>query len=76
MASTSERSLKPALRPPYLTVDLPAGSLVVERYVYTNRRGNDNGVQWLAEVVDKDGNLLLMQACKTRREALEVVSRA
>jgi len=60
---------------PFQTVDLPPGSLVVEKYRYTNRRGNDTGVQWLAQSVDKDGNLLLHRACRTRKEALEVVSR-
>lgn len=52
--------------------ELPIGSLVVERYIYTNRNGND-GVQWLAEIVDKDGDLALFRACRTRREALELL---
>lgn len=52
---------------------LPVGTLVIERYVYTNRNGNP-GVQWLAQIVDEDGDLALMQACRTRREALEVAS--
>jgi hypothetical protein len=68
-------SLRPALQPPYLTVDLPAGSLVVERYTYESNRTGNPGVQWLAEVVDKDGNLRLMMACRTRRGALEVLRR-
>lgn len=51
--------------------ELPVGSLVVERYVYTTRNGND-GVQWLAQIVDKEGDLALVQTCRTRREALEV----
>ena len=54
---------------------LPAGTLVVERYEYETARGN-KGVQWLAQIVDKDGDLALLHACKTRREALEVCGRA
>lgn len=52
------------------SVELMAGSLVVERYEYGTRSGGV-GVQWLAEVVSKDGDLLLMRPCKTRKEALE-----
>lgn len=59
----------------WLTSDLPPGSLVIERYIYTTR-SDTTGVQWLAQVVDKDGLLLLIQACKTRREALEVAGRS
>jgi hypothetical protein len=53
-------------------VDLMVGSLVVERYEYGTRSGGV-GVQWLAEVVSKNGDLLLMRACKTRKEALETL---
>jgi hypothetical protein len=53
-------------------VELLAGSAVVERYEYGTRSGGV-GVQWLAEVVSKDGDLLLMRACKTRKEALETL---
>lgn len=53
-------------------VELIAGSLVVERYEYGTRSGGV-GIQWLAEVVGKDGDLLLMRACKTRKEALQVL---
>lgn len=60
---------------PFKTVDLPAGSLVVERYVYTNPSGS-TGVQWLAQSVDKDGNLLLHEACRTRKQALGVLADA
>lgn len=55
-------------------VDLPAGSLVVEKYQYATAR-QTTGVQWLAQSVDKDGNLLLHKVCRTRKEALEVLSR-
>lgn len=41
---------------------------VIERYVYTNRRGNDSGVQWLVHE-ERDGNRHLVKVCKTRREA-------
>lgn len=58
---------------PFAKVNLPVGSLVVERYVPTNPRGKTR-VQWLAESVDAEGNLLLHRACRTRKEALEVVS--
>lgn len=51
------------------------GSFVIERYVYTNRRGNDSGVQWLVYVVGEDGGLWVMRACKTRREALDVIDK-
>lgn len=51
-------------------VELEAGSFVVERYV-----PDTGGVQWLAEVVGEDGNLWLMMACRTRREALNVIDR-
>jgi hypothetical protein len=54
---------------------LPVGTLVIERYVYTNPNGK-TGVQWLAQIVDKDGDLALMKACRTRREALGVASHA
>jgi hypothetical protein len=54
---------------------LPVGTLVIERYAYTNPNGK-SGVQWLAQIVDKDGDLALMKACRTRREALEVAGRA
>jgi hypothetical protein len=54
------------------SVELMTGSLVVERYEYGTRSGGV-GVQWLAEVVSKDGNLLCMRACKTRKEALETL---
>lgn len=49
--------------------ELPIGSLVIERYVYENSNGNP-GVQWLAQIVDKDGDLALVSACRTRRGAL------
>lgn len=49
-------------------VDLSVGSFVVERYA-----PDTGGVQWLAEVVGDDGNLWLMRACRTRREALKVI---
>jgi hypothetical protein len=48
---------------------LPVGTLVIERYVYTNPNGND-GVQWLLQIVDEDSDLALIQTCRTRREAL------
>ena len=54
------------------SVELVAGSAVVERYEYGTRSGGV-GVQWSAEVVGKDGDLLLMRACKTRQEALDVL---
>lgn len=56
----------------YLTSDLPPGTFVIERYVYETRNGTE-GVQWLAQVVSKEGLLLLMETCRTRREALEVI---
>jgi hypothetical protein len=56
------------------TVDLPAGSLVVEKYHYETER-RTTGVQWLAQSVDAEGNLLLHRACRTRKEALEALSR-
>ena len=59
---------------PFKTVDLPAGSLVVEKYHYATAK-QTTGVQWLAQTVDKDGNLLLLRACRTRKEALEVLAR-
>jgi len=59
---------------PFHKIDLLAGSLVVEKYIYGTRSGGE-GVQWLAQSVDADGNLLLHEACRTRKEALEVLSR-
>lgn len=56
--------------------ELLIGSLVVERYVPVNRRGKDARVQWLAQVVDKDGDLALIGVYKTRREALKACQRA
>jgi hypothetical protein len=53
---------------------LPVGTLVIERYVY--ERNGKSGVQWLAQIVDQDGDLALIKACKTRREALEAASHA
>lgn len=58
---------------PFHKIDLLAGSLVVEKYIYGTRSGGE-GVQWLAQGVDKDGNLLLHRACRTRKEALEVLA--
>jgi len=55
--------------------ELPVGSLVVERYVYESPGGKP-GVQWLAQIVDKDERLALVQACRTRREALEILAGA
>ncbi len=50
---------------------LPRGSIVIERYVYSS--ANDKqGVQWLAQIVDEDGDLRLLEACATRHEALAV----
>ena len=60
----------------YLQSDLPPRSIVIERYVYTNRRGKDSGVQWLAQIVDEDGRLLLIRVCRTRKEALEAAGRS
>ena len=54
--------------------DLPPGSLVIERYVYTSPRGK-TGVQWLAQVVDKDGLLLLIGSYRTRRQAIATIGR-
>lgn len=59
---------------PFKMVDLPAGSLVVEKYHYATAK-QTTGVQWLAQTVDAEGNLLLHRACRTRKEALEVLSR-
>ena len=56
-----------------VSVDLPPGSFVVERYEYTTHDGK-SGVQWLAQVIG-DGGIWLMVACKTRREALGVIDR-
>lgn len=52
-------------------VELAAGSVVIERYHWEKANGR-RGVQWLAQVVDRDGNLTLYKVCKTRVEALMV----
>lgn len=58
---------------------LPVGTLVVERYEWENPaaiHGAKKGVQWLAQIVDKDGDLALMKTCRTRKEAIEVLKGA
>ncbi len=50
------------------------GSFVIEKHIYTTKNGNSR-VQWLAEVVGEDGGLWLMEACETRREALDVIDK-
>lgn len=50
-------------------VELAPGSVVIERYHWEKPSGK-RGVQWLAQVVDRDGNLTLYKVCKTRVEAL------
>jgi hypothetical protein len=50
---------------PAATVDLPVGSVVIERYQPDKGRA-----QWLAMVVNGKGELQLRAVCKTRHEAL------
>ena len=55
-------------------VDLSAGSFVVERYVYERPSGG-RGVQWIAQVTGNDGELWVMGAFDTRREALDAIDK-
>jgi len=53
------------------TVELAAGSVVIERYHWENAATGKRGIQWLSQVVNRDGNLTLYKVCRTRSEALE-----
>jgi len=54
---------------PFRWLETATGSYVIERYEHKN----PDGVQWLVERVTEDGNLELLRACKTRREAAEYI---
>lgn len=52
-------------------VELAPGSVVIERYHWENAATGKRGVQWLSQVVSRDGSLTLYKVCKTRAEALD-----
>ena len=54
-------------------VDLPPGSFVIERYVYTGGARGGSGVQWIAGVVGEDGDVWTMGTFRTRSEALDCI---